>query len=49
MAVNSRAQAWINSFLRARDLQNPTGSPLYSYHVSEEEFASLSTMPHQLY
>ena len=53
MAVNSQAQAWINSFLRARGLQKPTGSPLYSYHVSEEEFASLTSAlrntPQQLY
>lgn len=47
---NSQAQAWI---LRARGLQKPTGSPLYSYHVYEEECASLtlalSTTPQQLY
>jgi len=53
MTVNSQAHAWISAFLSSRGLQRPTGAPLYRYHVTEEEFASLpaalSHSPQQMY
>ena len=41
MTVNSEIKAWIEVFLSARDITKPTGIPLYRYHVTEEEFATL--------
>ncbi|NVK29389.1 MAG: hypothetical protein HWE20_00200 [Gammaproteobacteria bacterium] len=41
MADNSPVQTWVNDFLNARTLESPTGAPLYSYHVTKEEFSKL--------
>ena len=42
MTVKSPAMHWITSFLAARGLEKSTGSPLYRYHVTEEEFCELA-------
>ena len=41
MSVKSQAQVWIEAFLKARGLQNPSGVPLYRYDVTEHEFNAL--------
>jgi|GEM_PF-1344862 len=53
MTVNSQVQSWVSSFLSSRSLTKPTGTPLYRYNVTEEEFvslpAALSSSAHQIH
>lgn len=46
LAVNNLpAKAWLTEFLFTRALfKGPNGRPLYSYHVTEEEYAGLAAM-----
>lgn len=40
--VTSAAKAWLSEFLFNREMfKGPDGTPLYSYHVTEDEFRSL--------
>lgn len=45
MSMKSKAKAWVKEFLFVRGmLSGPDGSPLYLYHVTDEEYAQLTTV-----
>ncbi|ABM21364.1 hypothetical protein Maqu_4094 (plasmid) [Marinobacter nauticus VT8] len=48
MGMRSKSKAWVNEFLFIRGMiSGPDGSPLYLYHVTDEEFAYLPTLLRQ--
>ncbi|MBR9869510.1 MAG: hypothetical protein GYB26_00015 [Gammaproteobacteria bacterium] len=47
-ARRSKAKAWINEFLFVRGMiGGPDASPLYQYHVTDEEYSELTTILRQ--